>query len=499
MPKYQQSLGVYQPYTLISPVGGWNTRDSVASMPESDAIVLDNMLPTPDGLISRKGHISFCAGLSSDVETLTEYHSLSTRKFIAASGGYIYDITTGSASALGSGYSLARWQTTNFNGHMSFVNGVDTPLDYDGSTLTTASWTGTGLSPTNLVGVHAYRNRLYFWENNTQDFWYGGTNSISGTLTKFPLSRVGQKGGNLVAIKSITRDGGNGTDDIIAFFMSSGAVIVYSGSDPGDATNWSLQGVYTIGEPLSIRSLVEIKGDVLVLTKADVISLLQMMQEGGFNNNPSKLSGAIAKAASLYGSNYGWQATLFPLGNLIIYNVPLVTGQKYHQYVTHTITNASCRYTGMNSNCWGVFNNELYFGGNKTVYKANTGLSDNGSNITVNAQQAFSLLGTGKKKRLSRYKPVLRAPGTLNLTSGIVFDYSDIIPTETSSIESDGSPWDTSSWDTSSWSSENSMIEQDLTAGGVGKAVSVKISASIKAMQLEWFRTDFAYVPLSSF
>lgn len=495
----RQRSGVRADRNLIAPIGGWNTRDAVAAMPETDAILLDNWFPTTTGLISRKGYSSFCTGLGSNVEMLAEYHAGATRKFLCGAGGYIYEIGGGTGTVLASGFSSARWNFANFNAYMLLVNGADTPQNYNGTTVAAAGWTGSGLTASNLAGVQVYKNRAYFWENSSQDFWYGDVNAITGTLTKFPLSRLGQKGGNLVSIKTITRDGGSGADDLIAFFMSSGVVIIYSGTNPGDASTWALQGIYKIGEPISGQSLVEIKGDILVLTKSDAVSLLQIMSEGGFNNTPSKLSGAVASAAKTYSGNVGWQAVLYPLGNMIIFNVPVASYQTYHQYVVNTITGASCRFTGWNGSCFGIYNGELYFGGAGVVYKADSGYSDAGSNIAISGQQAFSVLGNPIRKRLARFRPILKAIGSVSLTARLAYDYGELGAGQTKSLVTDGTPWDTSAWDTSSWSTENGVFKPQYLASGTGTAVSLKLSTSIKTFQLEWFRTDFSYTGLSRF
>lgn len=494
-----QRNGTALPYTLIAPIGGLNTRDALSNMPETDAVKLDNWFPTTSGVRSRKGYISFCTGLVDDVETLVEYHAAGTQDLIAAADDTIYEISSGTASSLGSGFSNARWQAVNFNGYLNLVNGADDPQNYDGSTLTSAGWTGSGLTPTNLVGIHAFKNRLYFWENDSQNFWYGGVNAVTGTLTKFPLSRVGQKGGNLIAIKSITRDGGAGSDDVIAFFMSSGTVIVYNGDDPGDATRWSLQGIYTIGEPVSIRSLVEIKGDVLIATKADVVSLLQVMSEGGFNNSPSKLSGAVASDAITYGNNYGWQMILYPKGNMALLNVPIAANSRYIQYVQNTITGAFCRFTGMNARCWGIFNGDLYFGGDGVVYKADTGYDDNGEKIAIDAISAYSPLGRSTQKRVARYRPVIKATGTINLTVGIGYDYRNVSVTQVTTATQSGSLWDVAMWDVSFWAPEEDVKLDSFVAGGIGAVAALRMAASIDGNQVEWYRTDLTYVPLRSF
>lgn len=495
----QQRSGLYTPYSLVAPIGGLNTRDAKSAMPETDAIDLVNWFPTPTGLFSRNGYSSFCTGLGNNVETLAEYHAGAVRKFIAAAGGTIWEIGSGTAISLGTGFSNARWQWANFNAFINLVNGVDAPQKYDGTTLSANGWTGSGLTPENLIGVHAFKNRLYYWEASSQDFWYGGINAITGTLTKFPLSRVGQKGGNLIAIKSITRDGGSGPDDVVAFFMSSGTVIVYQGSDPGTADTWSIQGIYNIGAPISVRSLVETKGDIKILTRGDEVSLLQVMTSGGFNDNPSKLSGAISADSKVYGSNYGWQAVLYPKGNMIVYNVPLATNSSYIQYVQNTITGAFTKFTGWNARCFGTYNNALYFGGDGVVYKADDTTSDNGGYIVLSASQAFSRLGLARKKRINRYRPITRGTGQITLNTGLAFDYGDTLINQSSTSVQVGTPWDTSLWDVSYWSPEAVIQGETFTGSGVGDAISIRLGASIRTSQLEWYRTDFAFTGLTSF
>ena len=489
--------GLQQIYSVPAPSGGWNTRDAISEMAPNDAIELDNFIPAVGSVISRNGCNQFCTGLGDDVETLAEYHSGAVRKFVAAAGDEIFEISSGTASSLGSGYTNARWQTRQFNAYLLMVNGADTPKKYEGTTLTDTVFTGSGLTPANLIGIHSHRNRLYLWEANSQDFWYGGVNSIAGALTKFQLSRVADRGGNLVSIHSISRDSGSGQDDLIAFFMSSGEVLVYNGGDPGDAADWSLIGKYKVGAPIGIRSAVEYKGDVLVLTKADASSLNQMMTEGGFNNQPSKLSGAVAVASRSYGSNYGWQATLYPRGNLIIFNVPIAENATYHQYVMNTITGAFCRFKGWNARCFGVYNDRLYFGGDGKVFIADDGLDDSDTDITVSGQQAFTSPGGTLNKRFTRVRLVTKADGNVSYNISVAYDYGTAGSVQVIASASSGTPWG-SPW-SSPWSPEESGRINTFLVAGRASAISVKLNTSLRNQRSQWFRTDIAFKPHSRF
>ena len=211
---------------------------------------------------------------------------------------------------------------------------------------------------------------MFFWTGVDQDVWYAPIDSVSGTLTKFSLSRVGHFGGNLLAMGTWTQDGGDGIDDLAAFIMTSGEVIVYAGGDPGDATDWALVGIYRIGLPLHQRAILKTGGDLIIATIDDYVSLSGVLRTGQVGN-ASKLSGAVTVAATDSGQgSFGWQATLYRKGNMILFNVPESSGT-YKQHVINTLTGAACRFTDMDANCWGIYNGDLYFGSSGgIVYKA---------------------------------------------------------------------------------------------------------------------------------
>jgi hypothetical protein len=54
---------------------------------------------------------------------------------------------------------------------------------------------------------------------------------------------------------------------------------------------------------------------------------------------------------------------MYPKAGWLLINVPVANNTTYHQYVVNTITGAACKFTGMNASTWGMYNNNLYFGG----------------------------------------------------------------------------------------------------------------------------------------
>lgn len=495
----QQRQGVPAVTTppLPAPIGGLNTRDALNIMPETDAIQLDNWFPDTDSLSLVEDYSSYATSLAGNAEFLAEYHSASTRKFIAASGGSIFDITTGSAPILlANGFNTARWNYVNFNARMFLVNGQDDPQTFDGTSISDSGFTGSGLTPSNLIGVASFKNRLFFFEKDSQDFWYAGLNSITGTLTKFPLSLVGRVGGNMVAIKTISRDGGSGTDDYIAFLMSSGEVFIYQGSDPGDSASWSLVGRYKIGEPIQQRAILEYGSDVLIVTKGDVITLTDVMTKKPDEILPSKLSGAIAEAVKDYGDNYGWQAVYFPGGNRVLVNVPVIEGSKYWQYGFNTITKAAFRFTSMQATCFGIYNNELYFGGaDGVVYKC--GKKNRTNSLTAIVQPAFSALGNGGKKKFIQIAHTMRILGSADFSLKPAFDYGNPANKQEYSNVTFGTPWG-SPWG-SPWSKQGLMNRDRRGLSGVGTTFSYKLEVSVTGQDVTWYDTRVKYQPLTKF
>ena len=469
--------------------------DALDSMPPNDAYEMDNFFPDIGSVSMRKGYQSHATGVAGQVKTLATYQSGANNDLIACGGGSIYDASnSGAMSSLGSGFASDVWSTVNFNGLLMLVNGSDTPQQWDGTTLSAMSWTGTGLTVSNLTWVYAFKNRLYFGTGD-QDFWYAGLNSITGTLTKFELSRVSEFGGNLIAMTSWTVDAGIGIDDHAVFIFSSGQIALYAGTDPSSASDWSLVGIYNIGAPIDARGIVRIGGDIRITTQYDYISLREVFSRGELGT-PTKASGALTTAAN---SNlFGWQSILFPEGSFALFNVPISASQ-FQQHVVNTRTFAWCRFTGVNANCWETYDNKLYFGGtDNNVYEFWSGFNDNGSNIQATSSQAWSDLGSPGRKKITAKRPVIGVDGDVTFSMALGYDFRSTQEASSSAIESNETQWDVSAWDVSSWSDINKI--NTSWAGAIGTGVSVSPKLTVSARQaVKWQRTDLKAEILQGF
>lgn len=476
------------------PVGGWNTRDSLSTMPPEDAYILENWIPDIGDIRLRSGFSSYATNVGSgNVDTLVEYHVGSTRKLIACANNHLYDVTAGGDASgnfldsSGNTITNNQWSTTAFNGRLFFVNGTDVALDYDGTTVNNTAWTG--VTTSNLSVVMAHKGRMYFIEENTASFWYGGAGSVTGALTEFDLSATSLTfGGNLVAMGSWTIDGGAGPDDYAAFITSTGEVIIYQGDDPGTAANWSLVGVYSIGIPIGDRCVEKIGGDLIITTTTDYVRMSEVLRTGQLGQ-ASKLSGAIREAAA-NASVFGWQTIVWRGGDLIIGNVPNASGV-HVQHVVNTKTGAACKFTGIDSRCWGEYSGELYFGSsNGTVYKY-TGNNDDGANIEAVARTAWADLGVPTRKRVTASRPIITTDGAIEYNFSAGFDFVEKSPLPLTVSVLSGSLWDAGDWDETSWGGDVVKAGWRVT-GGWGQYTSTVLQVASQS-SVSWQRTDYRF------
>ena len=489
--------------TLPPPIGGWNRRDTLPLMDVRDAITLDNLIPDTTAVKLRRGHTSWATALSGNfVESLFEYPSPSgSNKLFAATPSKIYDVTAAGAGTekVGS-LTNGRWQVdvmSNAAGtFLVMTNGADAPRTFDGTTHGTASISGPGLTITNLISVKNHMNRLFFLEENQPHVWYLGTAAIAGTLTKFlpPWKR----GGKCMAVGSWTRDGGAGPDDFLVFVSSKGECIIYAGVDLSSSTTSALVGIYNIPDVIGRRCLIGAGADLAILTMQGLVPLSQVIgTSAGAASRTSftdKISGAFKEAFKQSGTNFGWEVTEYPKGNLLIVNVPIAERTTQHQYVMNINTGAWCRFTGINAACWSTLGNKIYLGGNTgVVYEFDTDYLDNGVNIIATMQSAYSTFKSPQTKRFTMARPLFSGPAGFAPRPTVLVDYDTSAPAITIvQAASGGTQWDAGQWDTFQWAGGAVPVGRWAGVTGVGRAGSVAFGLS-SSEEITYNGCDVAY------
>lgn len=496
--------------SIPAPVGGWNKRDSIANMPLTDAVIMDNFWPEPDGVELRPGHADHVTGFGDEVESLLVYNSIDgTQELFACAGTSFYDATSAGAvgAAVVTGQTNARWNSINFTNtsavsYLCAFNGVDSPQYYNGSswiTITGASSPAiTGVTTSNLKNPWDHKRRMWMVETNSLSAWYLPVDAVGGAATEFSLYGLFKRGGSLLAGGTWTLDGGEGLDDYIVFVTTEGEVAVYQGTDPG--SDFKIKGVYYIGEPIGDRCLFKVGGDLMLITRRGVFPFSLALQSSQVNASSAitdKISSEMATSARTYGDNFGWQLQLLPERNMLLLNVPTTENSVQEQYATNTITGAWCRFTGLQSNCWALFNKKLYFGSGTTVNKFGDVLDDNGDDIQGDLLPAFTYFADEVRtliKHVKLIRPVLSSSGVPEVLAALNVDFTTDSPSAPLTFEIPNVLiWDVTKWDEAVWSGGESILKNWSTFGNVGTSVSLRLLVACGGITLKLQAYDYVF------
>jgi len=503
--------------TIPAPTLGWNARDALANMNPQDAVTMENMFPSPTAVMVRGGYSEWFYGFSGQCETVMQYSGADSNQLFAVAGASIYDATLGGASGAAdfTGLSSARLQyvnnTTSGGNYIQAVNGVDKMVVYDGTAWHQdgdgAPYNVTGVDTADCIGITLSHNRVWLVQNASLKAWYLPTGAIGGAANALDLSSFAERGGYLMATATWTMDAGYGMDDMTAFITSNGEVLVYRGTDPSSASTWGLVGIYWIGSPIGRRCFIKFAGDLLLITQDGVISMASALQSSRVNPKSAlsnKIQYAISTAISIYGSNFGWQLMQFPRENMLILNVPIEEGLNQQQYVMSTIKRGNgdwawCNFTGWEANCWELWQDDIYFGGDGFIGKAWDGLTDNGTNINCNTLQAFNDFGNDKiQKRFTMMRPILQSNGVPSILAqmNVDFDLSD--PTAPLSFSGPiYALWDNALalWDSGLWGTDLAVLKNWQGCTGIGYWAAPRLKTATMGIETQWVNTTIVWEP----
>lgn len=306
-----------------------------------------------------------------------------------------------------------------------------------------------------------------------------------------------------MAIGSLSIDSGDGLDDLFVAITSEGEVLIYAGSNPNDANDWVLKGRYYIGAPLGRRCFTKLGGDLVVATVNGYFPLSKVIQVDPAQQMTialsSKIDPAVADATMTHRTKFGWQPIVYPLGTMLMVNVPTQENGAAQQHVMNTVTGAWCRFTAMNASCWGVHADLLYFGGNDgSVYQAFADTSDDGANVEGDCKPAFTNCGIPMRRKIFTIViPMFLATGDVDYEHQLNLDFEDTAPVSIpTSEEGEGAVWDESEWDTTPWSDSGRVIRKAAGTSGIGVWASPRIAISARNIEVEINAIDLMFKPI---
>jgi hypothetical protein len=508
--------------TVPAPVGGLNARDSLAAMPPTDAIILNNWWPQPYGCSVRKGYHEWTTGMPSEVRTLATWSSVNgTQTLYAWSGPDMYEAVNGPVGvAEVVALSTSVWETVQLvnvaGSHLICVNGVDDGIlvSETGITRIVAGdgtlGTWSGINPADATQVTVHQSRLWAVQQDSSVGWYFPILSISGVAKAWDFGPLFSRGGFLQFLTTWTLDDGNGAEDHIVAMSSKGEAVVFAGGNPEDPeTGFSLVGVYFIGAPVSgRRGFIKAGGDILILTQQGLVSLAAELvstkvNEAELSVTTRKIQFLISELISELSTLFGWELRYFPKLNMIMLNVPSVTSGGDLQLAANQITGAWTQFSGMAARCWAILNSDPFFGGsNGTVYRAWNGSIDNvlldnsgGKGIIANVQQAYNYYEQlTTQKQISMYRPTFVVEKGIAIQSTILYDFNVTTLTAPDAPARDyASLWNFGLWNQATWSGGNVVQKNWFQALGMGVAASLRMSTQTETEAL-WVATDYSFI-----
>ncbi len=493
--------------SIAAPLGGWNARDALGAMGRLDAVTLTNWWPGTSSVILRSGYTQHATAITGQVETLMSYSSGTANTLFAAAGTNIYDVTAAGAVGAASVGSKTngRWQHVNFTttggSYLMAVNGADKMISWDGSAWHKdgdgAPYDVTNVNTATCPNIAVFKNRIWLIQTGTLKAWYLPINAISGAAASLDMSSLCQKGGYLMAAMTWTLDAGYGLDDYLVFITSNGEALVWRLTDPTTPTGIALIGVYSLGSPIGRRCWVKYGGDLLIITQDGVVPMATALQSSRLDPRVSitdKIQFATGSAITAHGSNFGWQLLNFPKENQLYLNVPVDEGDMQQQYVQNNITKSWCNFTGWNANCWELFNDAPYFGGDGYVGHAWNGTSDNGDAINGFALQSFQTYGGATQKQCKMIRYHFLTDGAPNLYGNVNVDYD--ISDSTAQLTTSGVTyglWDISLWDQATWGSDLVPSADWQGTTGIGYTFAPLLKTATLGIRVQWVASDLVF------
>ncbi|HCU59132.1 MAG TPA: hypothetical protein DIC64_04035 [Alphaproteobacteria bacterium] len=494
-------------FILPAPVGGLNKRDPIISMNQTDAMEMDNYMPLQNSVQLREGYEKYAliGGFekTKKVETLVSYHTAQTSRMIAVFGGKAYRVTKENAIRYENvAFAKSRCQTVQYQNRLYLMNGVDAPKVYfvdenDAEHFENWAFEGENLPENQIISAAVSHEFLWFVEKNSTRAWVSTVaGNIAGTLKAFDVAQVLKWGGCLQAVFNWTVDGGQGIDDYTCLLSSEGEVLIYKGYNPNDADNWTLVGSYKLGKPVGYQCTMAYQGDVVIICEDGYVPLSKALSANNAGTSTiafsDKIKGLVSERIGAYKNLEGWQSLIFGKKGYAIFNVPVANS--FEQHVININTGAWCKWTNIRAFCWCLYDGELYFGSDNSVFKFGGTYSDNGMAIEGKVMQAYSDLGTNVLKKIPLLKPKIKSSKNFKLKIWTNMDYEDEDTDYYVNIgekETLTARWNEAKWNEALWQSGKTrrMQGQWVANSATGFKASVVFKTSTSANLIEWFET----------
>ena len=504
------------PLTFPAPTQGLVSTSSMGAAPLGSAIILENWFMTLKGARVRGG--SAKRGLAADggaIRSAFKYKFGGLEKMFMATDAGIYDMTAPvappattapSVSGMASGDWCAFQQTNAGTSYLVCFNGANDRRLFNGVSWTTAPAItfsdATTMSALNYGWM--FKNRQFLLKNGSLDAYYLGLNAVGGAAAVFPLGGVMKKGGSLLMGFSWSIESGDGLGDYCVFVSTEGEVAIYSGSDPSNANDFALKGVYQIGKPLGKNAQIRSGADVLVATIDGLIPISQVFQRDRQTLALVSLSRAIEDEWKLAANATptGWTMTLWPEQNLVFVAFPENLVLPDTTFVLNVLNGKWSIIKSWRAQAYQSLQGSLFFGSNAGLcWQGDISGADDGAPFAAVYLSQFTAAGEfSQTKTASKAAMAFRAKTKPNVKLFARADYDTSVPSYAmvSTGDAGSSEWDVGLWDVAKWDGvtefRNFKFRQNVRANGAMLAIGcVVLSGGQFRLDIE---VDFAVLEM---
>jgi hypothetical protein len=504
---------------MLAPIKGVDARENMAAMDPLKCVYSFNLMPKNFGSTVRKGYREWANGVTGidGVRTMMTFHGLaedeSEDKLFACTSEGIFDVTpdgetaptqvvTWTVQGAGAGLTIFTQFTTAAGAFLLVADGDNGYFTYAGSTGT---WTevpsgGGGITgpadARDLVFVTVWKNRVWFVEKNSGTAWYLPVGSFLGSATLFEFGNKFRYGGHLVGLWNWTLDGGNGVDDYLVAISEAGDVIVYRGTDPAQASEFSEVGSWFLGAmPSGRRVASDFGGDLMVLSSYGLTSMSALLNGQSIASDENYLSAAVspyirivmAEAINLQ----GWEINADPAEGIIIIDTPTRVDKSPVQFVMNMGTNAWGFWRDVPLATMVSWHGDFYFGSQDedSVWVFQGDVDRNyidpeadGAAVAINWSilSGYTSFGMPAQNKIMQFlRPVFAAEAAPAFEIVTRYDF-DIRESSLAPIFNTGSSavWDISTWDVAVWGGGNVSQDNPTGVAGMGRYVAYALRGS---------------------
>jgi hypothetical protein len=515
--------------TALPPVRGLNSTGAAASMPETDALEMDNFISQDLGLTVREGWYEYATNIGGDalseIRTVMPYNGapgtslsnpLADSILFAAIDKGIYNIEGGGnlialapaialSAASGAGFMSYAQFTTDAGQFLVACSETDGAFFYNGAAWMKATSVGgpgpgiiTGVDPSTFVQVCVWKKRLLFMTRESGKMWFLSVGAVGGVAQAFDFGPQLINGGAVVGLANWTQDDGAGVDDRLCIIGSGGDLVIYEGTDPGDATKFSAIGTWFIGQPpVGRRSFTTGGGNVYVLTTIGVVPVNQVVQ-GGLDNlltSDTALLSQLRKLQSQLNTDFsslinttGWEMLTVPTKAMLIIARPSASVSEHIQYAFQQHQLAWSRLLDIPAVTISRRLNEVYGGtADSRVIRYLDGFTDaqkidgtGAVEVRARLTPAFSYFGNPgvqKMAQMIRCNFLATKAPAYAVRMNVDFSISGVGATGVPSF-SVGSLWDSAFWDAGIWAGGVGSFGEWRAVEGMGYSLSPSIFVS---------------------